>query len=139
SSRMASASGISDTGMTASAPLPSAVIIVVVARRMSSTTQAVRPRSRWASAENSAGENSTSMLRVMCSAKIFFFQFCVNPRVVKQILLGIAPAGAEMCGRKLVQPFHRNGPPGKIQSAQGFHHPDINRERVLEAVGKEQN
>src|SRR5439155_11165224 len=139
SSRMASASGISDTGMTASAPLASAVIMVVVARKISSTTHAVRLRSRSANAENSGGENSTSMLRVIATTGISFSQFYMHPRVVKQVLLRIAPPRPETCRRKLLQPFQRHPPPRKVQSAQRLHHPDIHRERVLKTAGKQQN
>src|SRR5439155_8071600 len=139
SSRMASASGISATGMIASAPLPNAVIMVVVARRISSTTQPVRSRSRWAKAENSAGENNTSMLRIMGTIRFSFFQFCVNPRVVKEVLLRITRPGTEMCRGKLLQSRQRHGSSRKVQPAQRLHHPDIDRKCVLKPIGKKQN
>ena len=47
-----------------SAPLASAVIMLVVARRMSSTTQVVPDKSVWASASKSAG------VKVVCNLTV---------------------------------------------------------------------
>src|SRR5437016_3229306 len=139
SSLMASASGISPAGMIASAPLASAVIMEVVARRISSTTHVVRPSSRWLSAEDSAGENNTSMLRVIRPVKLSFVQFCVNPRVVKQVLLRVTRMGPEMGRREFMQSLQRDVAPRKIKPPQRLHHPDIHRKCVLKSVGKQQN
>src|SRR5881394_3937571 len=139
SSLMASASGISPAGMIASAPLASAVIMEVVARRISSTTHAVRPKSRWASADDSAGENSTSMLLVMRPVKISIVQLCVNPRVVKQVLLRVTCIRTEMGRRELMQSLQRCTAPREIKPPERLHHPDIHRKRVLKAVCKQQN
>src|SRR5438034_10024013 len=136
---MASASGISPAGMIASAPLASAVIMVVVARRISSTTHAVRPRSRWASAEDSAGENSTSMLRVIRPVKIPIAQFCVHSRVVEQVLLRVARVRTETGRREFTQSLQRDLAPRKIKPPQRLHHPDIHRKCVLKSVSKKQN
>ncbi len=61
--RNANASGISETGIISDAPFSKAVSIVVVARRMSNTTQVVVERSRPAKAAYSAGFKITSTRR----------------------------------------------------------------------------
>src|SRR5437762_3113358 len=109
----------------------------VVARRISSTTHAVRPRSRWASAEDSAGEKSTSMLRVIRPVKISIVQSCVNPRVVKQVLLRVARVRPEMGRCELMQPLQGHPAPGQIEPPQRLHHPDIHRKRGLKSVSKQ--
>ena len=123
----------------ASAPLASAVIMEVVARRMSSTTHAVRPRFLWDNAENSTGEKSTSMLLVMQQIQNLFLQLRVNPRVVKQVLLRVAPERAKVRRRELLQSLQRPAPAGKVEPPQRFRHPDIHRKCVLKATGKKQN
>ena len=61
--RRARASAISSTGIAATAPLASAVTIVLVARSTSNTTQTVSRKSRPFNAVNSAGAKSASRLR----------------------------------------------------------------------------
>ncbi|PYM14350.1 MAG: hypothetical protein DME18_06920 [Verrucomicrobia bacterium] len=79
------------------------------------------------------------MLRVIGPSTISFFQFCVDPRVVKQVLLRVTRVRPEMRFSELLQPFQRNPAARKVEPPQRFHHPDIHRERSLKAVGEKQN
>ena len=72
----ASASEISLTGMTAFAPLCSAVTIVLVARSTSNTTQSVSRKSRCASAGSSAGVRMASIFIVSRTKAISFSSAC---------------------------------------------------------------
>ena len=56
---------------------------------------------------------------------------------MKQILLGITAADAEMFGCKPVQPLHGDFSFGKVKLPQRFHHPDIDRESGLKSIGEE--
>ena len=61
----ARASGISETGMMATAPLARAVTMLLVARSTSKTTQTVPDKSRPGSGTNSAGATRTSSVAVI--------------------------------------------------------------------------
>src|SRR5438445_7626159 len=58
---------------------------------------------------------------------------------MKQILLRVTGADAEMLRREPVQPLHLDLSPWKVKLAQRFHYPDIHRESGLKAVSKQQN
>src|SRR5258708_430894 len=58
--RTASAWGMVETGMMPVAPFPSAVTMLVVARKTSNTTHVVSRKSRALNASNSAGDKRTS-------------------------------------------------------------------------------
>src|ERR1019366_9107850 len=69
---MATASEISLTGIIFFAPFCKAVTKVLVARRMSKTTQAVSRKSRWASAGNSVGDRRVSIFILGAGDSIIF-------------------------------------------------------------------
>ena len=70
--RSATASAISLTGIISCAPCCKAVTNVLVARRMSKTTQAVLRKSRWASAGNSVGDRRVSIFILGAGDSIIF-------------------------------------------------------------------
>ena len=122
--RRDTASPISDTGMISSAPLKRAVSIVVVARRMSNTTQVVCKRSRTSRAAYSAGEKRTSICLSDIVAMVGISRGVsksLRAHVMEKVLLGVASVWAEM--RLHEQPpssFERNPEPGKL-----FHHENL--------------
>src|ERR1700756_2791353 len=70
----------------------------------------------------------------------FGFQFAAaRAHVMKKILLRVTGIAAEVSLRETMQPRTAGASPGKIKLAQGFHDPDIHRERRLKTVCKEQD
>src|SRR6267154_5515457 len=59
--------------------------------------------------------------------------------VVKQVLLGVAGVTAKISFGETLQARRTCAAAGKIKLLKGFHDPDIHRERVLKAVGEQQN
>ncbi len=59
--------------------------------------------------------------------------------VVKQILLRVSGKWAEVRLAEMMEPLELDVAAGKIEFAQRFHHPDIDRERGRKPVGKEQD
>lgn len=55
---------------------------------------------------------------------------------MKEILLRITAVDSEMFGRESMQPLDFDFSFWKVKLPQGFHHPDIDRESGLKAIGE---